>query len=413
MGGERTWAWARHLHRFGYYPVVLTRNWNPGQADLIDAVEHNTYTHEKYDTYEVHRLPYRAPLRDKISRYPALRLLQKALTFIGLVLNNFWVNSIAYANLYTFARNYLAQDKEVRAVLVSGKPFQAFFFGYLLKKEFPHVLWVPDYRDEWNTHEKRIPDNVLERWVFALEKKSEKKWVSNADFFVSVSDACVQAIGAFTHKTGKSVPNGFDPIHNHAAQADTADKPLTVCYLGTLYGFQEMDRFLAACKEVVSIHGKNLRVNFVGINVIPEQKKRVERLSRGYETYFRIVDRVPKETAQRYMMEADVLLLTAYTGIRTWEPVKLFEYYAAQKPMLLFPSDSGVMEQFLQTTGAGYTAHSHEACVNHLLALIRRKEAGESLKTPYDPAIAHGYSRESRTQTLASLLDQSLYPTPI
>ena len=251
VGGERTWAWARHLHRFGYYPVVLTRNWNPGQDDPIGTVEDNAYKHEHYDTYEVHRLPYRAPLRDKISRYPALRLLQKALTFWFLLANNRWMGSIPYANIYTFARQYLERNPDVRAVIVSGKPFQSFFFGYRLKKEFPQLLWIPDYRDEWNTHGKRVPANLLEKWVFARERKSERKWTSNADFFTSVSDACVRSISAFNGQKGAAVPNGFDPLPPGFRAADTADRPLTVSYLGSLYSFQEIERVMEACKEVI------------------------------------------------------------------------------------------------------------------------------------------------------------------
>eukprot|EP01034_Spumella_vulgaris_P046168 gene46168-57567_t len=317
----RTWAWARHLHKFGYYPVVVTRNWNAGQADLTDLVEDNIYHHEKNDSYEIHRLPYKAPLRDRVSRYPALRLLQKALTFGDLLLNNFWVNTIPYANMYAFAREYLSQEKDVRAVIVSGKPFQSFFFGYLLKKEFPHIRWIPDYRDEWSTHEKRIPANVLEKWVFALEKRSEKKWTSNADFFIGVSDACVQNISALTRQKGVTVPNGFDwPSAPTTVPDKHPQEPLTVSYLGTLYDFQEVELFIAAGKEISSKYQTALRVNFVGISMIPEQKKRVARLIEGYESVFCIVDRTHKARADQYMYESDVLLLMAYQNIHTWEP---------------------------------------------------------------------------------------------
>ena len=36
VGAQRTAAWAKYLHEYGYYPIIITRQWNEGQTDLVD-----------------------------------------------------------------------------------------------------------------------------------------------------------------------------------------------------------------------------------------------------------------------------------------------------------------------------------------------------------------------------------------
>jgi hypothetical protein len=66
VGSERVEYWAKNLHIYGFYPIILTRQWNHGQIDLTDKVINNKYEHIIYDNYEVYKLPYKRTLRDKL-----------------------------------------------------------------------------------------------------------------------------------------------------------------------------------------------------------------------------------------------------------------------------------------------------------------------------------------------------------
>lgn len=181
VGGERTASWAKYLAENDIYPIIITRQWNDNQKDLTDHILNNELQIEKHDHCEIVRLPYKKSLRDKFSEYSWLKPLQKALTLKELIFSNYSINAIPFSNFYDEIRKRLQEDPEIKAVIASGRPFQAFSIGHKLKKEFD-VLWIPDYRDEWTTHQNLGKQSFIQRYLSRLDRKSELKWTSNADF---------------------------------------------------------------------------------------------------------------------------------------------------------------------------------------------------------------------------------------
>ena len=91
VGGDRIAAWAKYLHKLGYFPTIVTRNWNDGQKDLTGRIEDNTLKHDVFETYEVYRLPYKRTLRDKLNSYPnsiIASFLRRFLSFLELISKN-------------------------------------------------------------------------------------------------------------------------------------------------------------------------------------------------------------------------------------------------------------------------------------------------------------------------------------
>ena len=41
VGVQLTAAWAKYLHEYGYYPIIITRQWNEGQTDLADQLKNS------------------------------------------------------------------------------------------------------------------------------------------------------------------------------------------------------------------------------------------------------------------------------------------------------------------------------------------------------------------------------------
>ena len=400
MGGERTAAWAKHLNESGIYPIVITRVWNENQKDLVDPLDRNEMLIEKTDKYEIRRLPYKRTLRDKLSKYRSLRVLQKALTLKELIFSNYFVKSLPYHNFYSHARD-LIQSDDIKAVIASGRPFQSFFIGHKLKKEFD-ILWVPDYRDEWSTH-KHVEQQVgISKWISKLERKSELKWTSNADFFLSVSENWTNVISKFIGKEGKVVLNGY----NHLTEAridNTSKDKFVITYAGTLYGSQNINIVLNSCIDLIN-EGKSILIRFIGASMMPEEMARIDNIIKGYESHFEFLDRMPKSELQRYMNQTDLLFLTAFENIKGWYPVKLFEYYASGIPMLLCPSDKDCMEKVVKATNSGYVANSDAECKEVLLNCISRKKSGGTLSMDRNFDIGNEFSRKHQTQVLAEIL---------
>ena len=245
-GCYRIASWSKHLHKFGYYPIIVTRCWNENQTETTDDVANNTFQHEKYDTHEVYRLPYHSNLRDRLhNKYGNSKyvLLRKLLTLLELIFQNFSNSAIPYHNLYDFAKGLLIKETDIKTVIVSGRPFQLFKFGDMLHRA-TGIKWIADYRDEWNTHQWLLDESTSKEMIRAVESRSEKKWLRTASLFTTCSENWVATIGAYVGRPGRVVLNGYEDNLLTASQNDANSDVFTIVHNGTMYSSQPIEIFL-------------------------------------------------------------------------------------------------------------------------------------------------------------------------
>lgn len=397
VGAQRTAFWAENLHKQGYYPIVITRQWNENQTTLTEKVVNNELEVEKCDGYEVHRLPYKESLRDRLDRKGKYKLLQKALTLKEIVLSNFSIAALPYSNFYAYAKSLIQSDSEIGIVIASGRPFQSFAIGHQLKKDFPNIHWIPDYRDEWTTH-LTITQHSFLRF---FEKKSELKWTSNSSLFIGTSSSWVNRISHYLYKPGKVVINGFVMPEKSVEQIRNEGSVLDLIYAGSVYNNQSFDVFF----ESVGSIKNEVKVTFIGIEHNQNKKKEIEQLAKQYELHVSFRDKCDSNTLKAYYSEADLLFLTELENHSDWLPVKLFDYFQTGKPILLCPSDNDVMGEFIRKTNSGYIANTVEECKQILKELLDKKQRGESIAFERNMEEAYFYSREYQTKKLAEILD--------
>ncbi|MDX2359907.1 MAG: glycosyltransferase [Crocinitomicaceae bacterium] len=399
VGGERTKAWSEHLFENGIYPIIITRNWNENQNDLVDKLTTNEYSVESTDSCEIRRMPYRRSLRDRLSKYRWLKPLQKLLTLKEVILSNYSLRSLPYSNFYNEAKSILAKDKEVIGVICSGRPFQSFFIGHQLKKEF-NTLWIPDYRDEWTTHKHHESNGLLWKWINKLERKSELKWTSNADAFMSVSEPWKNTIEKLIGRKGHVILNGYASLHE--PKIKQSSDHLLITYAGTLYPSQNIDILLKSVEEI-NLEKLRIKLRFIGVSILPSELDRLKSNTSSYGKYVEFMDRVPKNEIQGLLEESDLLYLTSFEDIKGWYPVKLFEYYASGIPILLCPSDQNVMQEFIEKSNSGYVANSITECKQLLLEIIDKTKSGD-LQLTRNIEYGNLFSRKYQSKELANLL---------
>jgi len=407
-GSERTASWAKYLNEFGYYPIIITRQWNSDQTDLTNKVKNNKLEIEHMETHEIHRLPFKTSLRDRCAKYPTLKLIQKSFTFIELIFSNFFISSLPYSNFFTYSKKLISSDSQIHFCLASGRPFQTFFIGHKLKKQFPKLRWLPDYRDEWTTHSLLDTGTALKKILLKLEKRSEKKWTSNADAFITVSEHLMDNISAFINKQGFSILNGFDFQGDLPAITkcqDVNDK-LVFSYLGTVYPYQPMVELIATFIKIIDKNKsiKKIEIRFYGVEVMPSEKQKMLAASKGYEDNFIFFDRVPKESIPDIYETTDFLLLTNYTNIQSWLVVKLFNYSTSGRPILLYPSDKGVMEEFVKKNNVGFSFDSENEYINFIEQNIKKDDNFISLNI--NQTELSKYSRKNQAKALSLIFDK-------
>ncbi|MCB0539521.1 MAG: hypothetical protein KDE33_18545, partial [Bacteroidetes bacterium] len=191
---NRIGGWYKYLPENNFYPIVITRNWTGNElteeSRLMDSGKEIRV--EKKEDSEVHYLPYKASWRDncfvKGKNNKFFALVSKLLTTLMTVLQNFTIKAIPYNNLYYYIQNFLKENKDVKTLIISGNPFEQFYFGYLLKKEFPDLKWVADYRDDWTTNELYKKNSPLYKVINRYNRHFELKWLKSSSKIITVSN---------------------------------------------------------------------------------------------------------------------------------------------------------------------------------------------------------------------------------
>ena len=404
-GADRTAAWAKYLHESGFYPIIVTRKWNENQTSLTEKVSDNSYSYEKHKTHEIHRLPFRHSLRDQLAEKTRFRFIQRILTFIELFFSNFFINALPYSNLYSFSRKLLNQNDDVRIVLASGRPFNTFFIGYKLKKEF-NIHWIPDYRDEW-VYLDASSSNLIQKFTFLIEKMSQLKWVSNAYSFLTVSEDLAQRISQTIGLNGEIIKNGYDSeILMNKVNGQVNSNELVLLYIGTLYSYQPIEILVNSIKDVCENSEIKIKVFFIGVNTIKSELNRLNALVNDLPEVFKIIPRINKTDLKHYLHQCDLTLATSYEGLTGCVPIKLYDYYSFNKPVILCPSDNGVMEDFIKKTNSGFIVNSRQECTKLLLECIEKKKRGESIKCDRNYDEGKKYSRQYQTKLLGEYLNK-------
>jgi glycosyltransferase involved in cell wall biosynthesis len=399
VGAERVASWIKYLPEHGIYPIVVTRIWEKDQKDLLKINNTQGTIIEKLDSAEIHRVSEKPGYRDILIKRNKVLILRKMLSFIQLLCDNFVFTKSSYYPFFKEAITILEQNPDIKHVIISGTPFHSFAIGYHLKRIFPDINWFPDYRDQWTTHPYANSSGLLSSLLYHIEKKNERKWTNNCKNFITVSENWKDNISAFIQKEGHVVKNGFDfkieKIHSKSIPQKTGR--LVISYIGTLYPYQNIENFIEVIQELILSKDLNIQLNFVGCEVLPKQKERIEKLTKAIAQHVHILPRMPKNDLKEIYEKSDLLLVTRFENMKGWYPVKLFDYGTTGTPILLFPSDQDVMEEFVLETNTGIVISDKKKLIDYLSDLIVSNESN-NLEINYNELAI--YSRASQVEFL-------------
>ena len=369
---NRIAGWEKHLPEFGIYPIIVTRNWTgtefSAEERLMDSG--SKLRVEKKDRSEVHYLPYRSSIRDRFFRKSSnnivYRFLSKFLTLVGVFLQPLCIRAIPYNNFYFHAKSFLKENSDVSTVLISGNPFEQFYFGYKLKKEFPRISWIADYRDDWTTSEVvKVPFRSFHRFF-------EKKWVGTASCFTTISPYYQSKISNLVKVPGLTIYNGFNRLIENTHK--NLSNSFVITYNGTLYETQKIEIFLVGLKRFIDSNpDKKITFNMPGILFDQKQANRVQASMKGYESHLVMTDRISKEEVLEIQKRSDLLVMISHTNVKGVTSSKIFEYISLQKPFIVCPNDFDVLEDIATQSGLG-TVLDNSNEVFQYLSISKLKE---------------------------------------
>jgi glycosyltransferase involved in cell wall biosynthesis len=254
----------------------------------------------------------------------------------------------------------------IDTVMVSAPPFSSFLVGNWLKREFPHLRMVADFRDDWLHFFLATFDFQKSSHIRRQAEVMERETVENSDRVVLVTNSWVNGMrGRYPDVPPEKfacIANGFDPAAFAGFQARPHRQAgFVVAYIGTVYSTTSPKPYLEALDALPEEVRGMVETRFVG-RITDEERPLLE----NRKSSIKALGFMPQKEALRHAEEADFLLLTmtdpdAATG-------KIYEYLATGKPILAIAPAGGEVDLIIRETRAGWCVSPDDpAAVQSLL----------------------------------------------
>jgi len=412
-GVQRCLKFVKHLGQFGVVPTVLTvdaaqATYPVRDESLLAEVPAEvrvlrTGTTEPFGSYQ--KLTGRAVPYGGFANEGRPGLVQQALRFVRG--NLFIPDPRRGWNRHALAavEQLLAAGETFDAVLTSSPPHSTQLIGLELQKR--HGLrWLADLRDPWTDiyYYRDLHHTPPAAW---LDARYERRVLSRADAVLVTSPATKRLfrakLPALPAAKFHVLPNGYDESDFQRPSAPPRDC-LRITHTGTITELYRVGGLLTALAACAAAHPDvPLRLRFVG-QVSAELRGQVAAAGLGPATEF--LDFVPHDQSVAYLLSASALLMAIPDVPRNLGilPGKIFEYLAANKPILCVGPAGSDADHLLQECGAGQALPYQDSTLMRetLEALVAQWRINPNLDLP---AVSHArYSRRALTEQLAALV---------
>ncbi|UYZ64513.1 glycosyltransferase family 4 protein [Hymenobacter weizhouensis] len=421
-GVQRSLKFVKHLPALGVEPTVLTVDPARGAYPVLDySLEADvppgvrvlrTDTFEPFDSYR--KLTGKAVPYGGFANESKTSLAQRLFKFVRG--NVFIPDARRGWNRYVLraVAELLAAGEQFDAVLTSSPPHSTQLIGRELKRRYG-LRWLADLRDPWTDiyYYPELQHTPPARW---LDARYERQVLLEADEVLVTSPNTKRLL------LGKSpqlladkfhvLPNGYDEDDFRTPSTPPTDA-LLITHTGTITETYHIEQLLAALAECQRRHPDvPLRLRFVG-KVSAGVQQQVEQAGLAAQTEF--VPFVPHDESVRYLLRSTVLLMAIPDVENNFGilPGKVFEYLAANKPVLCVGPVGSDADTLLEECGAGRALpyDGYAAMLEQLETLVAQWRISPNLDLP---ALSHArYSRRALTERLVELIrPHPLAPSP-
>jgi len=405
-GVQRWLKFTKYLPKYDWKPIVYTPE-NPyfevKDEALLDDIPFET---------EVWKTPIWEPyaLKDKFfgkgSESQSAGVITNKKSLKNKVLN--WVRGNAFIpdpKAYwvkpsiKFLIDKIKKEK-IDHIVTTGPPHSMHLIGLGLKKAIPTLKWVADFRDPWSELD-LLDEFHLSSSSTTKHKDLEKKVLQTADVALTVSETWVEDLKRLGEGRVELVTNGYDTA-DFELKPKTNDKFIIGHYglLNHLRNPKNLWKVLSdLCDENTEFNDK-LEIHLSGnidaealaeIEAYPQLKEKIKNL--GYLSH--------AEVLKQYN-EASLLLLLLFnskSGVGNY-PGKIFEYFAAQKPILAFGPEGSDTQCLISDSKTGsYFSYEEQNIENEILNIFN----GRSKLVSSDIS---RFSRENLAVELSDLLNK-------
>jgi glycosyltransferase involved in cell wall biosynthesis len=303
------------------------------------------------------------------------------------------------------AARKLVRERRIECVVTSGPMHSTHMVGLMLDRGRP--AWIADFRDGWRYEPLRPPwpTRVQEH----VDATMERRVARGAEAVIGVTRPIAEDLSARLGIAATHIPNGWDPRRDaHTSQASEVElEPgtISVVHTGKLSGdvWRDPESLFIAMRWIAAHRpdaARRLRLVLAG----PLDTRLGELLEDADDAGVRYVGQLSREGSLALQRSADALLLLTSAHHVSHATGKLFEYLAAEKPIIALARGNEAA-RIVQETGTGLAVAPDdvEGIAHALLAAV-----DGTLGTAYAPRDLHGYVYPGPAEAVAELVERAI-----
>ncbi|MGG5208382.1 glycosyltransferase family 4 protein [Chryseobacterium sp. MIQD13] len=409
-GVQRWLKFAKYLPEFGWSPVIYTPE-NPSyplldESLLKDVPQNIEIVKTKiWEPYQLAEKLNKSNKKFKAGQFDVGKNQSWKSRLSIWVRGNFFIPD---ARVFwvkpsiKFLEQYLKENK-IDVVVTSGPPHSLHMIGLGLKKKFPDLKWIADFRDPW-TEISYYKHLKLTKSSDRKHRQLESAVFKNADITLATSYTDAENF----RKAGANavcITNGFDEEAKGEKVDKQNGKTFTLSYIGVLEQLRNPENLWKALDELIIENkefGDSFALKFAG-RIDDKILQSVE--NSHLKNYILNLGYISHDKAVEEMANSDLLLITNFPNKSSKGiiPGKIFEYLATGKQIISFGPDEADVSRILTETGAGkhFSYEDLKTVKDFILEKFELWKNGNLLDNTQN---IEQFSRRNLTEKLAEIL---------
>jgi glycosyltransferase involved in cell wall biosynthesis len=270
---------------------------------------------------------------------------------------------VTWLPMLTRTARRVIKNRHIDVVIITVPPFSSVLLVERLRKEFPDLAIVVDFRDEWLTTTFDLVSFLFtsNKDTRNIAQHAEASAIANSTAVVAVTEAARREIRArYPDECDEKfhlIANGFDAKTIRKAESSRKprhDSKIIVTYIGTLYASTDPTTVIRAL-QILPPEVKG-RFIFRFIGHIEEPRIRESLLEMG--EIVELKGYLPQHQALAAMNGTDYVLLINHDPLNVGG--KFYDYVGAAKPILGAVHPEGETRRLLEELQAGWWAGSRD-----------------------------------------------------
>jgi len=298
----------------------------------------------------------------------------------------------------------IVRNEGIDVVVTTSPPSSVHLIGAAVKRA-TGVKWVADLRDSVVAHPHRSAERLIVRAKEQGEHAVARLIAHSADAITCVSDAIAEEMRERSPRGPVlTIANGSD-FDDFAGLDHQPSDRFRLTHAGSFFGKRDPRPFLTALKQSGL---EDVVVRFLG-DFRAADREWAEGLELGDR--FELIPYAPRRRSLELQRDSEALLLLIPEAGGRGKGVlsgKVFEYLAAERPILAVVPPDGAAAGLIRETGAGVVVAPDDVdgMVAALSDLHGRWQAGVLEDAPLSQEWRRKVSRRTRSEELARVLEQ-------